>query len=61
MSSYRNRVNGRAPTRHAGGGNIAFLDGHVEWKSSDYLLTTENQDDWLIGSDLGDRRVWTEQ
>jgi len=61
MSSHRNRANGRVPNRHAGGGNIAFLDGHVEWKSSDYLLTTENQDDWLIGSDLGDRRVWTEQ
>ena len=59
MSSIRNRVNGRAPTRHGGGGNIAFLDGHVEWKSVEYLLTTANQDDWLLGSHVGNRQVWT--
>ena len=59
MSSQRNRANKRVPTRHSNGGNIVFLDGHVEWKSKEYLLKPSNQDDWLLGSNLGDRHVWT--
>jgi prepilin-type processing-associated H-X9-DG protein len=26
-------------TRHSGGSNVGFLDGHAKWYSSDYLLT----------------------
>ena len=49
---------GRVPSRHHGGGNIAYLDGHVDWKSRDYFLDSTNQHNWLCGSDLGDTRVW---
>ena len=49
---------GRVPNRHNNGGNIAYLDGHVEWKSREYLLDTTHQYEWLCGSDLGDARVW---
>ena len=47
------------PTRHRQGGNIVFVDGHVEWKSQDYLRNIKNQPDWLIGSNLNDSNVWT--
>ena len=61
MSSHRNRVNERVPTRHNNGGNIVFLDGHVEWKSKEYLLKPSNQDDWLLGSHLSDRGLWVQR
>jgi hypothetical protein len=35
------------------------MDGHAAWKSSAYLSTPANQDEWLLGSDLADQQVWT--
>jgi prepilin-type N-terminal cleavage/methylation domain-containing protein/prepilin-type processing-associated H-X9-DG protein len=46
------------PNRHRGGGNMAFLDGHVEWKIRDYFLKHKNQPMWLFGSDYTDSNVW---
>ena len=63
-SQYAARMNaegtysGHAPNRHMGGGNLVFLDGHVEWKSREYLLDPTNHMDWLTGSFLSDRKVW---
>jgi len=63
---YDHRMNaegtycGQAPTRHMGGGNMVFLDGHVEWKSREYLLDESNHPEWLIGSFLSDQSVWRE-
>jgi prepilin-type N-terminal cleavage/methylation domain-containing protein/prepilin-type processing-associated H-X9-DG protein len=48
----------RVPNRHSNGGNLSFVDGHVEWKSREELLTVGNQMEWLCGSNLGDARVW---
>jgi prepilin-type processing-associated H-X9-DG protein len=46
------------PNRHRGGGNMAFLDGHVEWRIRDYFLNYRNQPMWLFGSDYTDSNVW---
>jgi len=59
ITSHRNRVNKRVPTRHRGGGNFAYLDGHVEWKSAQYLLVPHHQDDWLLVADLSNHHLWT--
>jgi len=61
---YFERVNGETmyfdmvPNRHMGGGNMAFLDGHVEWKSREYFLDDKNHPEWLCGSGLGEKHVW---
>ena len=47
------------PNRHLGGGNMVFIDGHVEHKKEDYFIDATNQPDWVCGSDTGDGRVWT--
>jgi len=46
------------PNRHLRGGNMVFLDGHVEWQHEDYFIDATNQPNWLCGSDTGDGRVW---
>lgn len=46
------------PNRHRSGGNIAFLDGRVMWKSRDYLAVWTNQSKWLIDSDVIDSAGW---
>ena len=46
------------PNRHADGGNVVFLDGHVEWKEESYFIDATKQQEWLCGSDTGDKRVW---
>ena len=46
------------PNRHANGGNMSFVDGHVEWKSREFLLEDANAVKFMYGSDLGDSRVW---
>jgi len=47
------------PNRHLDGGNMVFIDGHVEWKSEAFFINASNQPKWLCGSDTGDPRVWT--
>jgi len=49
---------GMVPTRHAGGGNMVFLDGHTEWHESAWFGDIANQPKWICGSDTGDPRVW---
>ena len=46
------------PNRHGGGGNMVFLDGHVDWKEEDWFIDATNQPDWVCGSETGDPRVW---
>lgn len=46
------------PNRHIGGGNLVFVDGHVEYKKEAYLRDILNHMDWLVGSHLSDSRVW---
>ncbi len=46
------------PTRHRGGGNVVFLDGHVEWKSHDYLKNIYIQYQWLIDPDTRNANAW---
>jgi prepilin-type processing-associated H-X9-DG protein len=48
------------PNRHRGGGNMVFLDGHVEYKKESFFLEVTNQPQWLISSNVDDPRVWTE-
>lgn len=48
----------KVPNRHNGGGNMSFLDGHVEWKDREFFIEAMNQWDWLIRSDLHDTTVW---
>jgi prepilin-type N-terminal cleavage/methylation domain-containing protein/prepilin-type processing-associated H-X9-DG protein len=47
------------PNRHRGGGNLAFLDGHVEYRTREWLRDNNNQYDWIFGSELDDPRVWS--
>jgi len=46
------------PTRHEDGGNMVFLDGHIEWQHESYWIDAKNQPLWLCGSNTGDPRVW---
>ncbi len=46
------------PNRHNGGGNIVFVDGHVEWHREKWLRDIKNHMEWLLGSNLADSRVW---
>ena len=51
--AYRTR-----PVRHMNGGNVVFLDGHVDWKSRSYFLVNSNQCKWLIDPETSNSRCW---
>jgi|GEM_PF-1745147 len=63
---YHERVNCESlyfdmvPNRHSNGGNMVFVDGHIEWKPRGFFLKDSNHIRWLLGSELGDRLVWKE-
>jgi prepilin-type processing-associated H-X9-DG protein len=46
------------PNRHGNGGNMVFLDGHIDWQEEDYFIDATHQPDWLCGSETGDANVW---
>jgi len=50
---YRTR-----PVRHLNGGNIVFLDGHVEWKPRQFFLDWSKQCKWLIDPETSNSRCW---
>jgi len=45
-------------TRHGGGGNLAFLDGHVEWKPESYLRDIQRQCEWLLDPETSNPNAW---
>ena len=51
--AYRTR-----PIRHINGGNLVFLDGHVEWKPREYFLNHANQCKWLLDPQTSNSRCW---
>jgi len=46
------------PNRHLGGGNMVFLDGHVEHRKEAYFIDSLNQPKWLCGADTGNVNCW---
>ncbi|KPJ55629.1 MAG: hypothetical protein AMS16_03920, partial [Planctomycetes bacterium DG_58] len=46
------------PNRHLGGGNMAFLDGHVEHEGEDYFIDAQNQPHWLCGANTSNSHAW---
>jgi len=52
------RSYGTRATRHGGGGNVGYLDGHTDWKSREYFNTDPNQCEWLVDPDTSNMRAW---
>jgi len=46
------------PTRHNDGGNMVFLDGHVEWKHSSFFRNGRNRHKWLCDPIVSNPRCW---
>jgi len=51
-------VQGMVPNRHSNGGNVVFVDGHVEWREASQLVLPNEMRQWFCGSDLNDDAVW---
>jgi prepilin-type processing-associated H-X9-DG protein len=47
--------------RHLGGGNLVFLDGHVEWKPRDFMAEQGNLRYWMLAASRFDTCFYPER